>query len=260
MWRFIGRYLLSIGLLLGAQVTVPPIAVSAELDEIESRGRLIVAVKDNRFPLGYRDGTGELNGFEIEIARRLAFELLGDETALELRPVNNVDRVNAVVDGEVDIAIAAITVTAQRQRIASFSEPYYLDGTGFITISSQINTLDDLALSRLAVLEDSSTLARVRYRLPDATLVPVSSYQQAVAALDSGQIDAFASDVSLLTGWQQQDSSYRLLDAIISVEPVAIAIPKGTQYSDLRRAINEALRQWDDEGWLQDRATYWGLP
>ncbi|ESA36216.1 amino acid abc transporter substrate-binding paat family [Leptolyngbya sp. Heron Island J] len=260
MWRLIGRYLLGISLLLGAQVTVPPIVASAELAEIESRGRLIIAVKDNRFPLGYRDVTGELNGFEIDIARRLALDLLGDETALELRPVSNLDRINEVVDGEVDIAIAAITVTAQRQRIASFSEPYYLDGTGFITTSPQINTLDELALSRLAVLADSSTLAHLRYRLPNATLVPVSSYQQAVTALDSGRVDAFAGDVSLLTGWQQQDSHYRLLDAIISVEPVAIAIPKGTQYNDLRRAINAAIRQWDDEGWLQDRATYWGLP
>ncbi|MEM8611109.1 MAG: transporter substrate-binding domain-containing protein [Cyanobacteria bacterium P01_H01_bin.105] len=237
---------------------MPPIAVSAELVEIESRGRLIVAVKDNRFPLGYRDVTDELAGFEIEIARRLALDLLGDETAVEFRPVDNVDRVNMVVDGEVDIAISAITITAQRQRIVSFSEPYYLDGTGFITTAAQVTTIDDL--ERIAVLTDSSTLAHVRYQLPDASLVTVSSYQEAIAELTRGQVDAFAGDVSLLTGWQQQDGQYRLLDEVISVEPVAIAIPKGTQYSELRRAINNSLRQWDDEGWLQDRATYWGLP
>ena len=85
MWR----YLLSIGLLLGAQVTVPPIVNATELVDIESRGRLIVAVKDNWYPLGYRDGTGELRGFEIDLARRLALDLLGDETAVEFRPVSN---------------------------------------------------------------------------------------------------------------------------------------------------------------------------
>ena len=259
MWRYIWQNLLGIGLLLGAQLTVPPIAVSAELVEIESRGRLIVAVKDNLFPLGYRDAAGELQGFEIDIARRLAFNLLGDETAVEFYPVNNVDRVNVVINGAVDIAIAAITVTPQRQRITSFSEPYYLDGTGFITTAAQVNTLNDLTLGHIAVLADSSTLAHVRYQLPDATLITVASYQEAIAKLDSGQVDAFAGDVSLLTGWQQQDSRYRLLEEVISVEPIAIAIPKGTQYSDLRRAINNALRQWDDEGWLQDRAAYWGL-
>lgn len=255
MWR----YWLGIGLVLGAQIAVPLIAVAAELSEIEARGHLVVAVKDNRYPLAYLDAAGELNGFEIDIARRLAQELLGDETAVELLPVSNVDRVNAVVEGDVDLAIAAITVTSQRQRIISFSQPYYLDGTGFITSSAQVSSLDDLGLARIAVLAESSTLAHVRYQLPAATLVSVPSYQAAIAQLDRGQVDAFAGDVSLLTGWQQQDNRYRLLDEVISVEPVAIAIPKGTQYSDLRRAVNDALGQWDDEGWLQDRATYWGL-
>ncbi|MBX2863061.1 MAG: transporter substrate-binding domain-containing protein [Leptolyngbyaceae cyanobacterium MAG.088] len=259
MRRSIWQNFLGIGLLLGVQVTVPPIAVSAELEEIETRGRLIVAVKDNRFPLGYRNAAGELNGFEIEIARRLALELLGDETAIELRPVDNVERLNVVVNGEVDVAIAAITVTSQRQRIASFSDPYYLDGTGFITTAPHINTLNDLTFGRIAVLADSSTLAHVRHQLPEARVVTVPAYQEAITLLNNRQVDAFAGDVSLLTGWQQQDNRYRLLADVISVEPVAIAIPKGTQYSNLRRAINNALRQLDDEGWLQDRATYWGL-
>lgn len=258
MGRCNWHYLLGMGLWLGAQVVVSPIAVSAELAEIESRGRLIVAVKDNRFPLGYRDRAGNLDGFEIEIAQRLALDLLGDETAVEFRSVDNVERVNAVVDGEVDIAIAAITITTQRQRITSFSAPYYFDGTGFITTSSLVSSISDL--NRVAVLANSSTLAHVRYQLPEASLVTVSSYQAAIAELDRGQVDAFAGDMSLLAGWQQQNSQYRLLDEVISVEPIAIAIPKGTQYSELRRAINDSLRQWNDEGWLQDRATYWGLP
>ncbi|MEM9482800.1 MAG: transporter substrate-binding domain-containing protein [Cyanobacteria bacterium P01_F01_bin.116] len=236
---------------------MPPIVVAAELAEIQARGRLIVAVKDNLYPLGYRDTLGNLQGFEIDIARQLALALLGDETAVELRPVSNVERVNAVVDGDVDIAIAAITITAQRQRITSFSAPYYLDGTGFITTSSQVENLEDL--DRIAVLDNSSTLAHVRHQLPAVRIIKIASYQAAVTLLNSGQVDAFAGDVSLLTGWEQQSNQYRLLDEVISVEPVAIAIPKGTKHSDLRRAINTALRQWDDEGWLQDRAAHWGL-
>ena len=258
MGRCNWQYLRGMGLWLGAQMAVPSIAVSAELAEIESRGRLIVAVKDNRFPLGYRDRVGNLSGFEIEIAQRLALDLLGDEMAVEFRPVDNLDRVNAVVDGEVDIAIAASSITTQRQRVSSVSARYYFDGTGFITTSSLVSSINDL--NRIAVLADSSTLAHVRYQLPEANLVTVSSYQAAIAELDRGRVDAFAGDMSLLTGWQQQNSRYRLLDEVISVEPIAIAIPKGTQYSELRRAINDSLRQWDDEGWLQDRATYWGLP
>ncbi|MEM9807350.1 MAG: transporter substrate-binding domain-containing protein [Cyanobacteria bacterium P01_D01_bin.56] len=238
---------------------MPPIVVSADLTEIQSRGRLIVAIKDTHYPLAYRDVAGEFHGFEIDIARRLALDLLGDETAVEFVPVENVERLNVVIEGDVDIAIAGITVTSQRQRIVSFSEPYYLDGTGFVTTSDQVSHLDDLTFGRVAVLGKSSTLAHVRAQLPEATLVTVNAYGEALDQLDAGQVDAFAGDVSLLTGWQQQDGQYRLLNEVISVEPVAIAIPKGTQHSNLRQSISNAIRQWDDEGWLQDRATYWGL-
>ncbi|MEM6254432.1 MAG: transporter substrate-binding domain-containing protein [Cyanobacteria bacterium P01_D01_bin.156] len=255
MWK----YWLTSALMLGVQVTAPPIVVSAELSEIQARGRLVVAVRANHYPLAYRDTAGELHGFEIDIARRLALELLGDESAVEFKPVPNVERINVVTDGDADLAISGITVTAQRQRIASFSDPYYLDGAGFVTLSETVNNLDELTFGRIAVLADSSTLSHVRTQLPNASLLTVESYQDAIDALEAGKVDAFAGDVSLLTGWQQQNNRYRLLDEVISAEPVAIAMPKGTQYSSLRRSVNDALREWDDEGWLQDRATYWGL-
>ena len=248
------QLLLGISLFLGTHWVMSPVCVSAELSTIEERGQLRIAVKDNRYPLGYRDDGGQLQGFEIDIARRLALELLGDAEAAELHPVSNTERLNVVLSGEVDVAIAAITVTAQRQRIASFSQPYYLDGTGFATLPAAGLPLD--TLESVAVLASSSTLAHVRYWLPDVDIVPAASYQEALALLDGGQVQALAADISVLAGWRHR---YRLLDEVISVEPVAIAIPKGVQYAPLRRAINDALERWDDEGWLQDRAIYWGL-
>ena len=274
-----GTPALGICVWLGAQCAVPPFAVSsglsgwpgltgwlaptavaAELDEIRARGYLVVAVKDNWYPMGFRSDSGELVGFEIDIARRLAEALLGDPDAVQFQPVSNVDRVNAVVEGEVDLAIASVTITAARQRIASFSEPYYLDGVGFITASPQVQTLADLSRQRVALLNSSNTVAHVRYILPEAELVPVASYQEALELLETGQAEAFAGDVTVLTGWQQQDGCYRVLDALISAEPLAIVLPKGTQYSPLRRDINALIRTWYADGWLQQRARTWGLP
>jgi polar amino acid transport system substrate-binding protein len=250
----------SFGIGLGAQILAPPFAVASELSQIEARGQLIVAVKENLFPLGFRDDAGNLAGFEIDIARGLAEAILGDPNAVELRPVNNLDRVNLVIDGEVDIAIATVTITPQRQRIASFSDPYYLDGTGFMTRLPSIQALEDLRLSRVAVLNQSSAVSHVQYYLPGARLVGVGSYASALALLASGDVDAFAGDITILAGWSQQDSRYRVLSEVISVEPLAVVMPKGSQYSDLRRVVNQTLAQWYESGWLQERALYWGLP
>lgn len=252
--------MISFGILVGGQLAVPSLAVSAELAEIQDRGYLIVAVKESWYPLGFRSDAGELVGFEIDIARRLAEALLGDPDAIVFEPVANVDRVNAVVDGEVDIAIATVTVTPQRQRIATFSTPYYLDGTGFITRQSNVQTLESLSRSSIALLDNSSTVAHVRYVLPGATLVPIDTYQDALNLLETGEVDAFAGDATVITGWSQQDSRYRVLADIISAEPLAVVMPKGTQYGPLRRQINMAIEDWYTDGWLQDRANFWGLP
>jgi polar amino acid transport system substrate-binding protein len=100
----------------------------------------------------------------------------------------------------------------------------------------------------------------VRYLLPQATLIPLTSYQEALSRLGSGQIDGFAGDVTVLTGWQQTYSEYYLVPSLLSAEPLAIALPKGTQYTDLRRLVSQTVSQWHQNGWLEDRATFWGLP
>ena len=253
--------------MLGAQILLPPVFVpsarrvrAAELSDIRDRGYITVGVKNNRAPLGFLDADGNLTGFEIEIAQRLAEELLGSSTALRLVPVSNTDRLNAVMADDIDIAIAALTITAARRRIVNFSDPYYLDGAAFITQQSNLQTLRDLAFARVALLEGSSTVPRVKYILPSARIFGVASYQDAQTALAGGSVDAFAGDVSVLAGWLADNADYRILPSIVSAEPLAIAMPKGTRFNPLKAEINQALRRWYDEGWLQDRAAYWGLP
>ncbi|MGC1393570.1 MAG: transporter substrate-binding domain-containing protein, partial [Coleofasciculaceae cyanobacterium] len=80
-----------------SSVASPP-AWSATFNEIQARGKLVVGVKDNLRPLGFRDATGNLQGLEIDIAKRLAEELLGKADAVVLQPVKNIDRLNMVID------------------------------------------------------------------------------------------------------------------------------------------------------------------
>lgn len=245
---------------LGASLTANR-AIAAELSEIRDRGYITIAVKNNRAPLSFLTEGGDFSGYEIDIAQRLAAELLGDSSAVRFVPVQNTDRLKAVLDDRVDIAIAAITITPARRRLINFSDPYYLDGTAFITQASTIQTLQNLRLAKVALLNRSSAVPSVRYILPGAQLIGVTSYAEGQRLLNSGSIDAFAGDASVLTSWIPNGSTdYRILDSIITAEPLSVAIPKGTQYTPLKEAINQALRRWYTEGWLQERAAYWGLP
>ncbi|WP_414581953.1 transporter substrate-binding domain-containing protein [Scytonema sp. PCC 10023] len=235
-------------------------ASAAEMPEIQRRGYINVAVKDNLRPLGFRDASGNLQGLEIDLAKALAVDLVGKPNAVKLQPVANRDRLSAVLDHKVDMAIARVTATSSRSRLVSFSVPYYFDGAVLVTKDTSLQRLSDLAKRKIGVLKNSSTIANVRYYLPNAELVGVDSYQEAFALLENNGANAFAADASVLSGWVQQYPQYRLLPTKLSTEPLSVVMPKGLQYDELRRRVNEAIARYINSGWLQQRATYWGLP
>jgi polar amino acid transport system substrate-binding protein len=236
------------------------IPLNAQLSNLETKKEITIAVKDNSRPLAYLNESGELQGLEIDIAKKLAQELLGDETAINLIPVSNQDRLDALLNQQVDLVIARLTANQTRSQLVDFSIYYYLDGTGIISKNPLIKGIQDLTNSRIAVLKGSDSIFVIKSRLPQAELVEVDSYQQAYDYLESGKAIAFGGDQSILTGWVQEYPEYRLVSQRLSVEPLAIGIPKGLQYASLRTKINQAIANWQASGWLRERATYWGLP
>ena len=249
----------AISLISLAIALIPQPIVARDLAKIEDKGELKVAVKDNLRPLGFTNESGNLVGLEIDIARKLAAQLLGDSEAVEFLAVNNQERLQVVLEDRVDMAIARVSMTTPRARIVDFSPYYYLDGTGIVTKDSKINSIQDLTRANIALLKNSETIAVVRNRLPQAKLVGVESYQQALQLIENGQADAFAGDRSVLTGWIQQYPTYRLLPARLSGAALAIVMPKGLQYQELRDEVNQAIAEWKESGWLEERIQYWGL-
>lgn len=233
---------------------------AADLPEIMRRGKLIVAVKNNTRPLGFSDDTQQLQGLEIDIARHLAQEILGDPQAVILKPVNNQERLQTVIDGKVDLVIARVTINSSRAQLVNFSPAYYLDGTGLVTKNANIQGLTSLSTAKIAVLKSSSTIAVIRSELPKAELIGVNSYQEALILLETGVAEAFAGDNSILAGWVQENPQYRQLPVRLSGEGLGVVMPKGAKYASLRGRVNQAIVNWHRSGWLAERAKYWGLP
>ncbi|MCF4970631.1 transporter substrate-binding domain-containing protein, partial [Nostoc sp. CMAA1605] len=200
-------------------------ASASPIKEIQRRGYITVAVKDNTPPLGFKDASGKLQGLEIDLAQRLATDLLGKADAVKFQPVMNRDRLAAVYNHQVDMAIARVTATESRSRLVSFSVPYYFDGTVLITKDSSIEKLSDLQKRKIAVLNHSITIAEVRYYIPTADLVGVNSYTEAQKQLENNSVVAFAADASVLSAWVQQNPQYRILPTKLSTAPLSVVMP-----------------------------------
>jgi polar amino acid transport system substrate-binding protein len=253
------KSLLFILLSISSIISWQSIVRADTLKEIQQRKKVIVAVKDNLPPLGFRERGGNLQGLEIDIARKLAEELFKNSDAVELVPVLNQDRLKVAIDGRVDIAIARVTITPNRSRVVEFSQAYYADGTGLVTKQANIIKSSDLADKRIAVLNNSTTIGTLQYMLPSVKLVGVDSYQQAQDLLAQGKVVAIAADRSLLIGWLRTNPNYYLYPDRLSTELLGIVIPKGMQYDSLHELIDRSIQKWKADGWLQQRIAYWGL-
>jgi polar amino acid transport system substrate-binding protein len=262
--KIISTWRLALWLWIAVGISLFPVkGWAATLTEIEQRGHLIVGVKENLPPLGFRDAGGNLQGFEIDLAKRLAqtlFPKQASDRILVLKPLGNEERLNAVASGAVDMAIADITLTDNRMRLVSFSEPYYRSGTGLLSKNPQWNTLQSLYRQSVAVLVPSITLAYLRPRLPKANLVGVVSYAEARKRLDGAQVQAIAGDQIVLSTLAHQNPQYLFSPTKLTVQPLAIALPKGVQYDPLQQWVNRNLQSWQRQGWLETQRKRWALP
>jgi len=237
------------------------IVESAELEQIKKRGYLTIAVKNNLPPLAVQDEESNWYGLEIDIARRLAEEIFGTDTAVKFIPVLNQNRLQVVIDDKVDLTIAHVTANASRYRVVDFSSNYYLDGTGILSSKNNSgNSLTPDSSQKIAVLEGSSAIAVLRNNLPNLQLIGIKTYEEGLNLIRQGTVSGLAGDITVLVGLSQKAPQFKLLNSIYGGYPLAIVMPKGLQYQELRDKINTIMRDLKAEGWLKERAKYWGLP
>ena len=229
--------------------------------EIVRSGQLRIAVKDNLRPLGFRDPEGKLQGFEIELARELGSRLLGSAEAVELVPVANVERLQVLTAGEVDLAIAQIGITPDRARQVEFTSAYYQDGPSLVVARSQNwERWADVRGARVAVLRGSAAIPHLNRYLPGVELVPVDSYQEGAELLLKGAVQAWAADRSVLAGWLAEHPQFQFLGSPLATVGLGIALPKGLEHAELRLRVRRELENLRAEGWLAEQARVWGLP
>ncbi len=252
-WCF--AFCMSLGTVL---MTIVP-GKAADLQTIRDRGFLVVAIHGDRFPLSFRDVVGNWSGFEVEMAQTLALELLGKRDAVRLIPVANSDRLRGVAEGQVDIAIASITATPSRSRWVEFSAPYYFERSALVVQNNSVRMMGDLRGQSVAVLKNSSAIDALMSERLGLTLVEVESYADGWSKLRSGQVQALAGDRVMILGAMQKDTNLRLLREEFGSYPMAIAMPKGLQYSSLRSKVNTVVDRWQRSGWLREQWQRWNL-
>ena len=235
-------------LLVGAlALLVVPQAHAGALGAAKARGTLVVGVRQDFPPLGYLDASGKPTGFEVDLARYLARQLLGDEEKLRVTSVSAGNRITALISGSVDLLIAAMTAMEDRATVLAFSDPYFLSGTLLLVPrNSPIQGMPDVKGRRVAVLEGSIQEGGIAPVYPEAIRVKFWTVSEAVAALQAGKVDAFAEDDVLVLALARQYPDLAAVGKPFRPHPYAVAMPKGD--GELRAWVNEQLRKAKTDG------------
>ncbi len=228
------------------------------LDSIQQRGKLVVGVSSDIVPFGYKNQNNEYEGFEIDLAKQIAKLLLYDESKIEFVSVEPSNRIMMLNSGQADMIIATMTITSKRMNVVDFSNPYYNAGqTALVSNNSKIKSLSDLANKKVGVAFGTTAYEGIKEVVPTATLVGFKTYNQAVEALKSNDIDAFALDDTILIGYAMKDKSLRMLTQKYTQEPYGIAFRKGIESARTLEMVNNFLVVLNTTGALNAMKNKW---
>lgn len=199
-------------------------------------------------PYEYVDDNGNIVGIDAEIAKAVA-EKMGYE--LEIQDMKFDSLITAVQSGNIDFALAGMTVDEERLLSVNFSDTY-ATGVQVIIVKegSDIATVDDLEGKIIGV--QSGTTGDI-YCTGDYGQENVKQYDNgalAVAALNNGQVDCVVIDNEPAKNFVKANAGLKILDTEYAVEDYAAAIAK--ENTELLESFNKALKELKDEGKLDE--------
>ena len=237
-----------------AQAPAPKAPVTDTLAKLKATKQINVAVSADSFPLSFiKDNKGDPVGYSIDLCKRIIVQLGRVVGVPDLKtswiPGTVSERIAMVASGRADLDCANTTATLTRMQDVDFSSLIFLESGGLLVKDGgPVKQFADLSGHSIGVISGTTTETRVdallKQRLINAKVTRVKDGNEAVALLEKGSIDAFASDKVKLVGLAVQAKDPKALAILgedLSIEPLAFALPRGD--SSFRLEVNRALTQ-----------------
>jgi len=228
-------------------------ALEGRLKRIADTKTIAIGYRADAVPFSFSDGKNPPEGFSIDLCKRVVNSI---ERQLKIQglkinwvPVTVQSRFEAVAKGRADMECGSSTMTLGRMKEVDFSSVIFVETTGLLVkTAAGLRSLSDMSGLKIAVVAGTTNERAIGAQLKrlqlDATVLPFKSRDEALAALEEGKADAFASDKLLLVGAATKAKDPRSLTLLadqLSFEPYGIVLPRGD--AALRLAVNTGLAQ-----------------
>ncbi len=244
------------GIVLAVWAVLLPQALWARapvLDTVRESGRIVFGYSEDAPPFSFVDKAGKPAGYSLDLCRAVAEqvrrELKLSKLDVAFVAVESADRVDALVNGRVDMDCSTTTQTLGRMARVDFTLMTFVTGVSMISLrGTDFREPSQIQGKKVAVVAGTTTEAALgQYLLStkiSAEIVSVSSLTAGMGLLEEGSIDGFFSDRALLIGQLLLSPARDLLqisEDMISFEPYALMVPR--EDADFRLIANRALAQ-----------------
>jgi polar amino acid transport system substrate-binding protein len=220
---------LAIGILL--VFSALPAAGQQVLAAIVKSGEIRIGTTGNQPPFSMKSKTGELMGYEIDLANALATNM-GVKAKLVKLPFSEL--MDALKSGKIDVIMSGMTITPERNLLALFAGPYVISGKSILTKSSKVAAFnaDSGATGKkykIVCLKGSTSEEFVKTVMSKQELVAVANYNDAVNMVINDQADAMVADkpICVLSIMRFPGKDLVTTEQQLTIEPIGMALPPG---------------------------------
>ena len=228
------------------------------IDQVMRRGVLRVGM-DTFLPWAMKDKKGELVGFEIDVARRLAADM---GVKVEFVPTKWAGIIPALLTGKFDVVIGGMGIQTKRALKVNFSIPYDYSGMAIVAHKKKaagFASLEDFNKSdvEIACKLGTTAVTAVKKYIPNARLRLFDDEAQAYQELRNGNVHAVVGSAPrpAYEAIKYPETMFLPLDSDFTREPIGFAVRKGD--FDTLTFFNNWITIVSHEGWLEERHHYW---
>lgn len=226
--------------------------------------RLRIGVAEDE-PLMGTAKSGNRSGFDIAIARYIAESLGYDDKRLDLVSLSTTgDKIGALLKSEVDLVVASLSITPDREKLISFAGPYLITTQAVlipVRMKGKIRTMGDLKKYQVCASGGSTTEKDLLNR--GVQVLPENTPKDCFEGLLEGKYDAMSSDETLLAGfWSQHREDFEILELAFGThERLGVGVSRNNKA--LRELVAyylnksyQAQERGEDTDWLVAYRSY----
>ncbi|MEZ8019588.1 transporter substrate-binding domain-containing protein [Vibrio splendidus] len=245
--------------LLALAVSLPALASDTpNLDKINERGSLRVGMS-TFVPWAMRNKQGDLVGFEIDVAKRLAED---SGWKVEFVPTAWDGIIPSLLSKKFDVIIGGMSITEARAKSVLFTEPYSHSGVQLAANKelaegfTQISDFDSRRV-KIAARRGAFTVQVARETFPKAKVLQFDDDAQAFQEVLNGNAHAViaSSPKPEHEAIKNADTLFIPFEERLSKGNEAFAVRLGE--TDKAEFFNEWIKARTEDGWLKERYEYW---